>query len=55
MDCIKCEEPAVRSIMVHNRDVDDPPPPDEKDRKGVRVVRLCKTHWREIERLLPTE
>lgn len=51
-NCSKCEDPAVKSILVHN-DGDPKPEPEEKDRRGVRVIRFCRTHWSEIAKLLP--
>jgi hypothetical protein len=52
MSCSKCDDPAVRSILIHNED-GDPPPPGQKDRRGVKVLRFCAKHWAEIKALLP--
>lgn len=54
MDCSKCSEPSERSILVHNKGEPEPKP-DEKDRRGVRIIRFCKGHWLEIEKLLPPQ
>lgn len=49
--CSKCEEPSAHSIFVRSTD-QPPPPPNEKDNRGVRVIRFCKTHWKELEAFL---
>lgn len=52
MTCSKCDDPSVRSILIRN-EADPKPPPGEKDRRGVRVIRFCANHWTEMEKLLP--
>lgn len=49
--CTKCEEPATNSIFMRNT-ADPAPPPDQKDHRGVKVIRFCKTHWRKLEEFL---
>jgi hypothetical protein len=50
MTCSKCKEPPSRAIIVYDG---DPPPTGEKDLRDVRIIRLCKGHWSEVEKLLP--
>lgn len=40
--CSKCEEPSERALLVPQTN-------------GVRIVRLCKGHWTEVEALLPAD
>lgn len=51
MTCSKCEDLSSHSIIVHEGE--PPKDPKEKDKRGVRVIRFCKEHWRDIEKHLP--
>lgn len=48
----QCESASEHSIFVRNES-DPPPQPGEKDKRGVRIVRFCKSHWRELMDFLP--
>lgn len=53
MTCSKCEEPSTKSILVYTEPAPQLIDPKDKDLRGVQVVRFCKTHWAEVEALLP--
>lgn len=50
--CSKCDDPSSHAILVYEGD----PPKDaqDKDKRGVRVIRFCPIHWSEVAKLLPS-
>lgn len=46
-----CKAPVHRALIIPSDE--QPPPPGQKDQRGVRIVRFCKDCWSEFKEFLP--